>query len=775
MEFQEKGKVTDALKKYTRDLTKDAKDNKLDPVIGREEEISRVIQILSRKTKNNPVLIGEPGVGKTAIVEGLAQRIVKGDVPTLLKDKRILELDMGSLMAGAMYMGDYESRVKAVVNEIQKSNGEIILFIDELHLIVGAGKTGNNSGMDVSNLLKPALARGELKAIGSTTLNEYRQYIEKDAALERRFQRVLVSEPTIDQTISILRGLKDRFETYHGVRIHDNALVSAAKLSSRYITDRYLPDKAIDLVDEACASIKTELASIPIELDQVNRKVMQLEIETSALEKEKDELKAYDQEKLKKWQEDEIAKYKKKAEEEAGKIFRPTSGTMWILDHQTSPNETGSNKFYFGTNSHVAKAINDNLSSMSLTRIDKSVGIGQTLKLNSLDPNFKTFHFSGDLKQAIDVIFHATDFIEEDQRPTEFLESKQKEKFKNTGIYADFAVIEIDFDKLLKNYKDNNGNSSNSNFWVQKQGQPITDIYKDKEVKDIVLDITNEYAKLDEKDKVRFKSSSYLEKEQYPTIERMISFNPNNKTDLDKFNSLESLYILGYPSAKDDYYFDKYEDQNQEAIKKLDFSLWTNSDQRYYNQASRKEGYPQKYPNYLLDKGEFLSYQIGYRSFIDKPGLTDAFIASSRVGDKLYKLNKKEYFQYGLQIMPRFYAPSGGASGSSVRNNKNELIGVFHAANGSAKTGLATVFRSPGYNYQGLFGKYNLAEYDLIYGGAKHQINSYRYSLFRKYQNQSDFKTALFKEGLDRNKGIPEQFKFKENNFSKDHSKYFKK
>ncbi|WP_434332966.1 ATP-dependent Clp protease ATP-binding subunit [Mycoplasma capricolum] len=289
MEFQEKGKVTDALKKYTRDLTKDAKDNKLDPVIGREEEISRVIQILSRKTKNNPVLIGEPGVGKTAIVEGLAQRIVKGDVPTLLKDKRILELDMGSLMAGAMYMGDYESRVKAVVNEIQKSNGEIILFIDELHLIVGAGKTWNNSGMDVSNLLKPALARGELKAIGSTTLNEYRQYIEKDAALERRFQRVLVSEPTIDQTISILRGLKDRFETYHGVRIHDNALVSAAKLSSRYITDRYLPDKAIDLVDEACASIKTELASIPIELDQVNRKVMQLEIETSALEKEKDD------------------------------------------------------------------------------------------------------------------------------------------------------------------------------------------------------------------------------------------------------------------------------------------------------------------------------------------------------------------------------------------------------------------------------------------------------------------------------------------------------
>ncbi|AJM71776.1 ATP-dependent Clp protease ATP-binding subunit [Mycoplasma yeatsii] len=289
MEFQEKGTVTDALKKYTRDLTKNAKDGKLDPVIGREEEISRLIQILSRKTKNNPVLIGEPGVGKTAVVEGLAQRIVKQDVPDLLKNKRILELDMGSLMAGAMYMGDYESRVKAIVKEIEKSNGEIILFIDELHLIVGAGRTGSGGGMDVSNLLKPALARGELRAIGATTLNEYREYIEKDAALERRFQRVLVNEPTIDETISILRGLKERFETYHGVRIHDNALVAATKLSSRYVTDRFLPDKAIDLVDEASASIKTELASVPIELDQVNRKVMQLEIEKSALEKEKDD------------------------------------------------------------------------------------------------------------------------------------------------------------------------------------------------------------------------------------------------------------------------------------------------------------------------------------------------------------------------------------------------------------------------------------------------------------------------------------------------------
>ncbi|AVP49213.1 ATP-dependent Clp protease ATP-binding subunit [Williamsoniiplasma luminosum] len=288
MDIQEKGKVTDALAKYTRDLTKDAKDGKIDPVIGREEEIMRVVRILSRKTKNNPVLIGEPGVGKTAVIEGLAQRIVKGDVPSVLRNKRILELDMGSLMAGAMYLGDYESRIKGVVNEIKQSNGEIILFIDELHLIVGAGKTGQSGGMDVSNLLKPSLARGELKAIGATTLNEYRQYIEKDTALERRFQKVLVAEPTLEQTISILRGLKERFENYHGVRIHDNALVAAADLSNRYISDRFLPDKAIDLVDEAAAGIKTELASIPEGLDQINRKVMQLEIERSALSKEKD-------------------------------------------------------------------------------------------------------------------------------------------------------------------------------------------------------------------------------------------------------------------------------------------------------------------------------------------------------------------------------------------------------------------------------------------------------------------------------------------------------
>ena len=339
--------LKNVLEKYGRDITKNVKDNKVDPVIGRDEEIRNVIRILSRKSKNNPVLIGEPGVGKTAIVEGLAQRIVKGDVPNSLKNKTVWELDLGALVAGAKYRGEFEERLKAVLKEIKDSDGNIIMFIDEIHMIVGSGAEG---AMDVSNMLKPMLARGEIHVIGATTLNEYRKYIEKDGALERRFQKVLVSEPTVEDTITILRGLKERFEIFHGVSIKDNALVAAATLSDRYITDRYLPDKAIDLVDEACATIKMQLDSVPVDLDNLTRKIMSLEIERQALKKEKDEiskarlskideelteLKEEESDMRKKWESEKTIKdqiNKKKEELEKAKFDLATAENNYDLE-----------------------------------------------------------------------------------------------------------------------------------------------------------------------------------------------------------------------------------------------------------------------------------------------------------------------------------------------------------------------------------------------------------------------------------------------------------
>ncbi|AEM68711.1 Ig-specific serine endopeptidase MIP [Mycoplasma putrefaciens] len=457
------------------------------------------------------------------------------------------------------------------------------------------------------------------------------------------------------------------------------------------------------------------------------------------LEHKRNEIKSHTRESLIKLQEDEISKFEERKSK--GEERSVESGTMWIMDYQLENNPT---TFYFGTNSHVAKALTNKLTAVSITRIKESVKVGQKLMLNSFDKNFETFTFNIDDKNrgSVSAIFHATDFIS--KKPSDYLVKEQAKKYKDAGFFADFAVIEFDFKKLL----------SNDNLSVMSGREPLNN-YKNQSVQELAKIITNNYANKENK-QVKFKSDSYLT--EYKKIDRPILIENE-----EEFNKLENLYILGYPTSEGDYYLKKYEDDTQIIEKKHDFSLWINADSKYFETVSKQEGFSGNYSESELSRGNFLSYQIGYRSFIDKPGLTDAFLAAHRVGSDLYTLadqdgKLKQYFNFGLELMPRFYAPAGGASGSSVRNKNNELIAVYHASNNSAKTGLATMLRSPGYKYNGLFGEYNLPQYDLIYGSGKEQINSYRHALENKYKS-SGIKTRLFKDGFDK-QNIPENFKF---------------
>ncbi|CBW54324.1 Hypothetical protein, predicted lipoprotein [Mycoplasma mycoides subsp. capri LC str. 95010] len=506
----------------------------------------------------------------------------------------------------------------------------------------------------------------------------------------------------------------------------------------------------LNLVEKDIATTRLDLTGV---IAEHNKKKARIQ---SEFEQEKKKISALNKNKLVQWQKEEIEKYKKKKEE---KIFQTSeSGTMWIMDYINENNNKTPTKFYFGTNSHVAKAIKDDLVSVSLTRINSDINVGQTFNINSFDKNFTTFTFEAEhnnkISDAITAIFHATDFINNDINPVNLLESSQKEKYKDAGIFADFAVIEIDFEKLLKtdNYK--------RSIWNEK-----TEISSKSPTNqdELIKMITNDYSNSEQK--IQFESNSLLDQTFYNTFDRKLDFNHNKSEDIQKYKDLNSFYILGYPSSKEDHYLEKYYDQKQLDYQKYDFSLWVNSEYKYYKNIVKKEGYTSSFKDYELDKGNFLSYQIGYRSFIDKPGLTDAFLAAHRIGNDLYTLydkDKKEvkrYFNYGLEILPRFYAPSGGASGSSVRTKDNKLIAVFHAANYVAKTGLAATFRSNGYDYKNLFGNYKLGQYDLIYGGGKDQISgrSYREVMQKLYK---DKKSALFANGFNE---IPESFKFNNN------------
>lgn len=465
-------------------------------------------------------------------------------------------------------------------------------------------------------------------------------------------------------------------------------------------------------------------------------------------EAENARLEKLDSSELAKEMDKRIAEYNKLKEEK--RTYSSVSGTMWIMDFMLPENSgKGATKFYFGTNSHVAKGLTNKTTKFSVSRLNENVGVGSHFRLNDLDDRFTRFSFDNVEKDAINVIFQATDFL--DSKPSDFLESSQKAKFGDVEEFMDFAVIEIDFEKILEN--------KTKNFSAISNNKNHSSNYLNKSTEDIVKLITNNYES--KKDKhIKFRSESYLK--DYSKIDRPIILDTKKKEEVKKFNDLDSLYILGYPSATGDYFLENYIDEDQQKVVKTNFSMWINADEKYYKNVSAQEGAPSNHPKENLERGEFLSYEIGYRSFIDKPGLTDGFLAASRTGNDLYTINGKKYFNYGLHIMPRSYVPYGGASGSSVRNKNNELIAVFHTANNSAKTGLAATFRSYGYDYKGLFGDYKLPAYDLIYGGAPGQKNSYRDALEKKYKkNGKQYKTNLFQKGFSKDQ-IPQQFKFNE-------------
>ncbi|QVK01697.1 lipoprotein [Mycoplasma mycoides subsp. capri] len=594
--------------------------------------------------------------------------------------------------------------------------------------------------------------------------------------------------PEVNKGPSVIDSLgRDQFKTNGLARTIPNEVYKTAAIQTYQVTFNWWKDYSeeieqaqeyIDLFtswteDQVKNYIDRQLHQLELNFKDDTREIEKQLKETPSdregiiktLKKQKDEIEAKYKEDLDKftklnkqglidWQKAEIEEYKKKKNQTT--LRASESGTMWIMDYIDENNPT---KFYFGTNSHVAKAIKDNLVSFSLTRLNSDINVGQTFNLNGFDKNFTKFVFEKNenktkLNDAVSAIFHATDFIKDESNPLKMLENNQKEKYKEAGIFADFAVIEIDFAKLL--------NNSDYKYSIWSESKEISNQYQNKK-EDLISLITNNYAKSNKQ--IQFESESLLDDNKYKTFDRKLDFDPKKQNEVDEYTKLDSLYILGYPIAVEDYYLDKYEDYKQLQNREYDYSLWVNSEYKYYKNLVKKEGTPSSFKEYETNKGNFFSYQIGYRSFIDKPGLTDAFLAAHRIGKKLYTLDNngkpKKYFNYGLEILPRFYAPSGGASGSSVRTKDNKLLAVFHAANNSAKTGLAAVFRSHGKDYNKLFGKYNLGQYDLIYGGGKDQETgkSYREALKEKYKDKN-FKSALFKEGFDK---IPDQFQFKNN------------